>query len=179
MGTPTGKDRWWSNPARRRCSSGPAQGLHRHTASAPGQSVFAPRPRRYASLASRWHRPESSAGPAHESRCDRVSPPAPTGRSQCRAAFTVGQLGEGHRPVLLRAGQRSHTVIATIPLNQPGKGRPGNELHQLREQGLAGIHCGLQAETPQPRHARNSSRHHPFSPGNPQNSWRSWSRLLI
>lgn len=93
-------------------------------------------------------------------------------------AFTVGQLGEGHRPVLLRAGQRSHTVIATIPLDQPGEGRPGNELHQLREQGLAGIHCGLQAETSQPRHASNSSRHHPFSPGNQHNSWRSWSRLF-
>jgi hypothetical protein len=72
-------------------------------------------------------------------------------------------LGEGHRPVLLRAGQRSHTVIATIPLNQPGKGRPGNEIHQLRKQGLADVHGGLQAETTQPGHARNSSRRHHFS----------------
>jgi hypothetical protein len=30
----------------------------------------------------------------------------------------------------------------------------------------------------QPGHVSNSSRHHPFSPGKPQNSWRSWSRLL-
>ena len=93
-------------------------------------------------------------------------------------AFTVGQLGEGHRTVLLRAGQRSHTVIATIPPNQPGKGRPGNELHQLREQALAGIHCGLQGETSQPGHAINSSRHQPFSPGKPHNSWHSRSHLL-
>jgi hypothetical protein len=92
-------------------------------------------------------------------------------------ACAVGQLGEGHRPVLFRAGQRSHTVIAKIPLDQPAKGRPGNELHQLRGQGLAGIHCSLQAKTSQPGNASNSSRRHPFSPEKQQNSWRSWSRL--
>jgi hypothetical protein len=44
-------------------------------------------------------------------------------------ACAVGQLGEGHRPVLFRAGQRSHTVIAKIPLDQPAKGRPGNSIN--------------------------------------------------
>ena len=115
-GTPTGKDRWWSSPVRRRCSSGPAPDLHRHTASVPGQSMFALRPRRYASLASRWHRPESSAGPAHESPCDRVSPPAPTGRSQCRADFHGRSVGRRPSPGIaprrsaFAHGDRHHTA---------------------------------------------------------------------
>jgi hypothetical protein len=178
MGTPTAKDRWWSDPARRRFSSGPAQGLHRYTASAPGQSVL--RQGRVDTPVSRLVGIGQSRAPdrltkAHVTEFRRLRRQAGLNVVQ---AFTLGQLGEGHRRVLLRAGQRSHTVIATIPLNQPGNGRPGNELHQLREQGLADIHCGLQAETSQPGHASNSSRHHSFPPGKPQNSWRSRSHLL-
>jgi hypothetical protein len=80
-------------------------------------------------------------------------PPMPTGKSQYRAGFRGWSFGLRPSPVLLRAGQRSHTV--TIPFNQPSEGRPGSELHQLREPGLADVHGGLEAETSQPGHPRD------------------------
>ncbi len=77
-------------------------------------------------------------------------------------AFPVAQLGKGHGAVLLGAGQRPHPVIAAVPLDNPGKGRPRQEIHDLREHRLAGVHGHLQAETWEIAPARSSSRHHPF-----------------
>jgi hypothetical protein len=91
--------------------------------------------------------------------------------SLCRQAglniaqtFAVRQSGlrERRRPVLRRAGKPSHTMVATIPFDQPREGRPWDEVHQLREQGLARVHDDLQADTWQTEHASGSSRHHPF-----------------
>ncbi len=37
-------------------------------------------------------------------------------------ALAIGQLGEGHGPVLLGAGKRPHPVIAAVPLDDPREG---------------------------------------------------------
>ena len=55
-------------------------------------------------------------------------------------AFPVGQLGEGHGPVLLGAGKRPDPVIAAIPVDDPRESSPWQEVHELSEQGLAGVH---------------------------------------
>ena len=63
-------------------------------------------------------------------------------------AFPVGQLGEGHGPVLLGAGKRPDPVIAAIPVDDPRESSPWQEVHELSEQGLAGVHEHLLGETP-------------------------------
>jgi hypothetical protein len=99
-------------------------------------------------------------------------------RARARRVKTPDPKAAQLRLIIPRAMSTEERRPSALPRSRPGKGRPGNELHQLREQGLADIHCGLQAETSQPGPASNSSRHHSFSPGKPQNSWRSWSHLL-
>ena len=87
-------------------------------------------------------------------------------------AFPVGQLGEGHGPVLLGAGQRPDPVIAAIPVDDPRESSPWQEVHELSEQGLAGVHEHLLGETPKSAPS-NSNRHHAFSLQTPQKSWLS------
>ena len=78
----------------------------------------------------------------------------------------LGQLREGHDPIVFGAAQGAHFVIAIVTIDDPGKGGPGQEVHELSEQGLAGVHRSLRESGPRKR-ARNgipcSSRHHPFS----------------
>ena len=62
-------------------------------------------------------------------------------------ALAIGQLGEGHGPVLLGAGERSHPTVAVVALDDPGEGRPRQKIHELGEQGLAGVH-GTSTERP-------------------------------
>ena len=85
-------------------------------------------------------------------------------------ALAVGKLGEGHRPVLLAARERSHPTVAVVTLDDPGKRRPWQKIHELGEQGLAGIHGHLRGKTPQSAPS-SSNRHHPFSLQTPQVSW--------
>ena len=87
-------------------------------------------------------------------------------------AFPVGQLGEGHGPVLLGAGKRPDPVIAAIPVDDPRESSPWQEVHELSEQGLAGVHEHLLGETPKSAPS-NSNRHHAFSLQTPQKSWLS------
>ena len=70
------------------------------------------------------------------------------------------------------------TMLAPILFDRPREGRAWNDVHQLREQGLARGHDDLQAETWQTEHACGSSQHHPFLPGNRQKSWRSEEEWL-
>ena len=82
-------------------------------------------------------------------------------------AFPVGQLGEGHGPVLLGAGKRPDPVIAAIPVHDPRESSPWQEVHELSEQGLAGVHEHLLGETPKSAPS-NSNRHHaPIGAGLP------------
>ena len=83
-----------------------------------------------------------------------------------------GQLGEGHGPVLLGAGKRPDPVIAAIPVDDPRESSPWQEVHELSEQGLAGVHEHLLGETPKSAPS-NSNRHHAFSLQTPQKSWLS------
>ena len=87
-------------------------------------------------------------------------------------AFPVGQLGEGHGPLLLGAGKRPDPVIAAIPVDDPRESSPWQEVHELSEQSLAGVHEHLLGETPKSAPS-NSNRHHAFSLQTPQKSWLS------
>ena len=92
-------------------------------------------------------------------------------------AFPVGQLGEGHGPVLLGAGKRPDPVIAAIPVDDPRESSPWQEVHELSEQGLAGVH----------EHSSEKLRKvlHPiqidttFSLQTPQKSWLSKPAPLV
>ncbi|MCY1549674.1 hypothetical protein D9M68_858550 [compost metagenome] len=61
-------------------------------------------------------------------------------------AFSEGQLGERHRPELLRTGQFPDAFVAAVACNIAGEGRPGQEVHELGEQCLAGVHEHLRAK---------------------------------
>ena len=78
-------------------------------------------------------------------------------------AFPVGQLGEGQGPVLLGAGKRPDPVIAAIPVDDPRESSPWQEVHELSEQGLAGVHEHLLGETP--KSAPSNSNRHPLVSG--------------
>ena len=57
-------------------------------------------------------------------------------------ALAVGELGERHGSVLLRAPQGPHMMVAAVALDDPVERRPRQEIHGLSEEGL-------------PRHARS------------------------
>ena len=81
-------------------------------------------------------------------------------------ALAQGQLGDGHGPVLLGAGEHPNPAVAIVAGDDPDKRRPRQEIHQLSEQVLAGVHGRLRGKTPQSAPS-NSNRHHPFSTPNP------------
>ena len=55
-------------------------------------------------------------------------------------ALAPSQLGKSHDAKLLRASQAPHARVAAIARHDARKACPWNELHDLREQGLADIH---------------------------------------
>ena len=87
-------------------------------------------------------------------------------------ALPVGQLGEGHGPILLGAGKRPNPMIATVPVDGPHESGPWQEVHELGEKGLAGVHEHLLGKTPKSA-TSNSNQHHAFSLQTPQKSWLS------
>ena len=55
-------------------------------------------------------------------------------------ALAVGQLREGHDAKLLGATQAARPVIAAVSIDDAMEGLPRQEVHDLREQGLAEVH---------------------------------------
>jgi len=58
--------------------------------------------------------------------------------------LSVGELGKVHTTKLFRATQGSDTVIAAVTRDEPGEGGPWQEIHELSEQGFAGVHRSIQ-----------------------------------
>jgi hypothetical protein len=55
-------------------------------------------------------------------------------------ALPPGQLRKRHGPILFGAGQRPHPTIPAIARHNLPVCRPRNEIHELREQRLSGVH---------------------------------------
>lgn len=79
-------------------------------------------------------------------------------------ALAVRQLCEGHHAELLGAGQGAGPLIATVAVNATGKRRPWEDVHQLGEQGLAGVHGDLRGKAWKAARPaqRRSNRHRPL-----------------
>ena len=78
-------------------------------------------------------------------------------------AFAIGQLCKRQDAEVFGTGQRSDTVIATIARDDASECRPGQEIHQLREQGLADVHresSGKCSPDDPLKALSRSSRHH-------------------
>lgn len=60
--------------------------------------------------------------------------------NQVPQASATGQLSEGHGAELLGAVQVAHTTVAAVAGDDAGERHPRDELHELREDGLAAIH---------------------------------------
>jgi hypothetical protein len=79
-------------------------------------------------------------------------------------ALAVGQLSEGHCPVLLGAGQDPHPIIPALASNNTVKSCPWEKIHDLSEKRLAGVHRHLQESMYRQLRqiiALRSSRNHP------------------
>jgi hypothetical protein len=83
-----------------------------------------------------------------------------------RRLSPVGQLREGHHAKLFRTPEHSGSIIAAVALHDALEARPGQKIHELREQRLAGTPWAIFGK-PLPRISRYavlcSSRHHPES----------------
>jgi hypothetical protein len=78
-------------------------------------------------------------------------------------ALAIAQLGKRQDAKVFGARERADTVIATIARDDARECRPGQKIHQLREQGLAGVHreSSGKCSPDDPLNARSrSSRHH-------------------
>jgi len=89
-------------------------------------------------------------------------------------ALAVGQLREGHDAKLLGATEAARPVIAAVPIDDTMEGLPRQEVHGLREQGLAEVHGdsgvakpGTLAQTA----IFDSSRRRRLSPEKPRRYW--------
>jgi hypothetical protein len=79
-------------------------------------------------------------------------------------ALAPGQLREGHAAELLGAGQGAHSMVAAVALDDAVEGLPGQEVHDLGEQGLADVHRSLRPKQGREGGAnrlRRSNRRHP------------------
>jgi hypothetical protein len=91
-------------------------------------------------------------------------------------ALAVGQLRESHDAKLLGATEAARPVIAAVSIDDAMEGLPRQEVHDLREQGLAEVHGdsgvakpGTLAQTA----ISDSSRRPPLSPGKVRRYWLS------
>jgi hypothetical protein len=78
-------------------------------------------------------------------------------------ALAIGQLCKRQDAEVFGTGQRSHPVIAAIARDDASEGRPRKKVHQLREQGLAGVHresSGKYSPDDPLKALSRSSRHH-------------------
>ena len=55
--------------------------------------------------------------------------------------LSIGQLGECHRPKLIKAGKTLDAEVTLIPLHATMKRFQRHEVHDLRKNQLARIHC--------------------------------------
>jgi hypothetical protein len=101
-GTMTGTDRWSSSPTHRRCPSNPPTDSRRHKVASPERSAAERIQHKCANHGSRWHQPESIAGPARENPYARASLVAPTGTLQCHAGFPGKSVGQRPWPGIAR-----------------------------------------------------------------------------
>jgi hypothetical protein len=69
---------------------------------------------------------------------------------------------------LLAARQHPHPMIPTVVGDDPRDRRPGQEIHQLGEQGLTDVHGRLLGKVPKNR-PRSSNPHRPFFHASPRN----------
>lgn len=77
-------------------------------------------------------------------------------------ALPIGQLGKRHDPIVLSTRQRLDVSVALVAIDDMREGCPGQEVHQLCEQGFAGVHDGdLRGRYRKNGRNRRSSRHHP------------------
>src|SRR6266700_5020098 len=89
-------------------------------------------------------------------------------------AFSVGQLGERHGPILLDTWKCSHVVIAIVTRDEPRKCAPRQAIHQLCEYRLSGVHGRPLPGKGSGKPPTISSRHHAKSPENHSVSSGSW-----
>ena len=98
---------------------------------------------------------------AHVARLGRLRREAGLDVAQ---ALPVRQLGKGQHPEVLGAEERADAEVALVPLHDAREGRPGKKVHQLSEQGLAGVHGALASGGEIPKGHQTApprlSRHH-------------------
>jgi hypothetical protein len=102
MGTMTGTNRWWLNPTRERCCSGPPAGSRRHIAASPVRSAAARTQRKCANRGPGSHQRGSNAGPVRENPYARASRAGPTGMLRCRASSLGTSVGRTPWPGIAR-----------------------------------------------------------------------------
>jgi hypothetical protein len=79
-------------------------------------------------------------------------------------ALAIGELGEDQDAEMLGAVQRPDAMVAVVPVHNAMKSLPGQEVHDLGEQGLANIHRSLRRQKSRQTArcvAGRSSRRHP------------------
>src|SRR5262249_44561352 len=99
--------------------------------------------RRCASRASRWRLPTSSRNPTAESHVVEFAAHGSQAGIDIAEAFTVSELSEGHRQILIPARQLSVVPIAVIARDALLELAVREMGDQLRENGPAGIHPPL------------------------------------
>jgi hypothetical protein len=91
-------------------------------------------------------------------------------------ALPIGQLGEGHGPVMLGARQRAHPLIAAVPRDNPGERAPRQKIHQLGEKRLATVRQRLLGNLP--KSARSSSNRHHAKSTKPRSKSRRYGQAI-
>ena len=95
--------------------------------------------------------------------------------------FAIGQLGEGHRQILVPAGEASQPEVALITLDATTELPVGKKADQLREDGAALIHEPLSAllafKSRQARNGFNLLRSYYLQPAPCNLTGQQWWRI--